>query len=1142
MALAKSPSAYQLPGSRDIPQGGIPLGDSINMLTAAANARSPQSPFFGMQALPRDPGDTSAFGPLNPLVPAPIDESRPDTGRPEPRTWQYQVGYNIPGNDSRLIPWQVLRDASVGVDILRRCIEIRKKHVRGLKWTWSIAGGTVSDAYRADPRRGRDDVEFKLREQFLPEINRLTAFWLRPWRSNGLAFGQWINGVMEDHLVLDAVAIYPRMTYGGDVIDLELIDGTTIKPLLDWRGARPMAPHAAFQQNLFGFPRGEFMADIVLDEQGNELMNNAYTASQLTYHRENFRTNSPYGMSATEQALLAARLYLKRQGWMLAEYDDGSTPLTWLVPDGNKFVGEQATPRQRRDYERAINDDLSGQTGKRHRVRISYPGYTPVQMDSVDERYKPDYDLHLIKLLASFYGVTIAELGFTEAKGLGSSGFHEGQADVQARVGLGPDAQMLAALINDLSHNYLNAPAELEFAFVDPAGEDEGAADAVADARMKRGTITLNDDRKRIGLPVYDFPEADAPGVYTGTGVTYIEGKMAADAKMAEAGAAALGAKAQPQDGSQSVDKPVDNNASADESQDEQDATKALDADEAAELERVRIEGAVYAEVTAYRRWLRKQAGAPKRPFVFDEATPLLPELDGIDPATAEFRDWVYVLDVDSIEKSYESWWPRDSHGRWMPRAHLGEVEGPGRRPEGGKDFLSHMQHETGTAHVGAEAAAKANRSARQRKAIDKPSTLGSMDTPGKTQLHADQQRIKDVVEELQMSRPLGFVAISDVRDELGDMSRARQDAALLAMARGDSTMGVRVVPIADRKNLTDRDRRDAIRIGNADAHALQLREVSEPEPEAPKPSVLSRANQIRVAAAQGHGRTRGEQILAGADRRELESIGEETGVAWPRNATDAQIVDAILGNFTDDRPTAPKRRTPVELVANAEVMFGSDRSRWPAGARAAEAKLKRGDAAEQHSAELAARRVLATEGTTATVGSPEYVGERAALRAGQSRREIESRRAGVMDQLRASAIEGRMQSAPDSPRARRDELERLSRPELDAMVEHLRRGKSDPGMSDNEVRDSLVRAVRGRHPRRLREGEMTDEQKQALRTYQGAVETLAALEEQGRVWRGNPNMINLHRNRVAQEKKRIREAAKQLDVLGIDPSKAKTE
>jgi hypothetical protein len=495
--------------------------DAINTLTGAGQI--PREGMYGMRAMPRDPMDLVPFGPMHPLIPAPLDPARPDgSGRPEPRIDEYDVGANLPGS-GRPLPWHVLRGASMNVDIIRRCIQLRKKHIRGLRWAWVISDDAIEVAMGAHPRgtASRDDVEYELRQRLQPEIGRLTEFWRKPWKSNNMSFGVWVNALLEDHLALDAVAVYPRMTYGRTVTDLEIISGDTIKPLRDNRGALPVAPHPAYQQELYGFPRGEFTPTLERTAQGI-VVPNAYIGDQLYYHRENPRPKgSPYGLPPVEQALVSARLYLRRQGWMLSEYDDGVIPRAWLVPDYN---GEQLTLLQRRQWQADLNDELAGNTAARQRVVIPPKGFKPVLPSSLESQYKPDYDLHLIKMVAGFFDLMSSELGFQEPGGLGSTGFHEGQEDIQYRIGTRPTTEALQEIIVELSQAFLNAPSELTFRFLGLESEDEAAQDEVAQNRVQSGRLTINEDRDRQGKPRYAFKEADMPQLQTARGVVFLEG------------------------------------------------------------------------------------------------------------------------------------------------------------------------------------------------------------------------------------------------------------------------------------------------------------------------------------------------------------------------------------------------------------------------------------------------------------------------------------------------------------------------------------------------------------------------------------------------------------------------------------------
>ncbi|SBT43294.1 hypothetical protein [Micromonospora auratinigra] len=64
------------------------------------------------------------------------------------------------------------------------------------------------------------------------------------------------------------------------------------------------------------------------------------------------------------------------------------------------------------------------------------------------------------------------------------------------------------------------------------------------------------------------------------------------------------------------------------------------------------------------------------------------------------------------------------------------------------------------------------------------------------------------------------WVGLADVREHLGELERGVVDAALRALVHQD---GVRIIPVANTKSLTARDRAAAVRIGDEDNHALAI-------------------------------------------------------------------------------------------------------------------------------------------------------------------------------------------------------------------------------------------------------------------------------------------------------------------------------
>jgi hypothetical protein len=135
-----------------------------------------------------------------------------------------------------------------------------KNKVTGLDWDITL-GTDASEKIAANSGGDHVRAMAKARKKYTDEIARLRAFWENPDRANGLTFSDWLMVALEEILVIDAWAIWPQRSVGGDLYGLQILDGGTIKPLLDDRGMRPMAPNAAYQQILYGFPRAEFTAN-----------------------------------------------------------------------------------------------------------------------------------------------------------------------------------------------------------------------------------------------------------------------------------------------------------------------------------------------------------------------------------------------------------------------------------------------------------------------------------------------------------------------------------------------------------------------------------------------------------------------------------------------------------------------------------------------------------------------------------------------------------------------------------------------------------------------------------------------------------------------------------------------------------------
>lgn len=486
---------------------GLPTGAIAMTESQMRNPTNGNTSYGNSVPLPRDNNlATVPFAPGNPLIPGAINPPSED-GRPDPRRFEFQVAQNINITATRLIPFSTLRAAADQIDILRRCIEVKKAKMRGLDWD-IVLGEDATERIIKDQGGTRERAMVEAKEQFTDEIARVRDFWETPDKANGLTFTDWLNIALEEILVIDGLAIFPQKTVGGDLHGFQILDSTTIKPLIDDRGMRPVSPYPAFQQILYGFPRSEFTAPDETEQADGE-----FTSDELSYSIYNRRANTVYGYSPTERALAVADIYLRRQQWLRAEFTDGVTPELLMTTDAN--FGNN--PDLLRAYENIFNNDLSGQTEQRKRVRLLPTGMVPIQLDGYGEKFSDSLDEYLVNSVCGHYGVMPTEIGFMPKGGIGGSGIQQGQAESSMVISDIPFAEWVGKILTNLSYLYLGMPRELEFRFMASNREDVEATSRAQEIDQRNGKLTINEGRSHKGLPLIDSPEADMPMMVVGS-------------------------------------------------------------------------------------------------------------------------------------------------------------------------------------------------------------------------------------------------------------------------------------------------------------------------------------------------------------------------------------------------------------------------------------------------------------------------------------------------------------------------------------------------------------------------------------------------------------------------------------------------
>ena len=519
--------------------GGTPMSSaSIAGTNSTAALLTPQ--LIGMQqpnpamfqALARDtPTFGGGLGPGFPLVPQPLDFARDSTGRPNPRKFQYDVADNL-NITKRLAQWNVLSSAALQVDLFSRAIAIRQADMLKMDWSWNISKDAIN-VIMEDNNIGHAEANRLARKLYMKDITRMSEVWENPYPQTDRSWEEWITEALWQILVYDGLAIHPHMNLGRKVIGLDIIEASTIKVLLNNEGDTPRPPDAAYQQVLFGFPRGEFTAST--NHGVNNFMAGEYNISerdQLSYFVQNRRTNSPYGLSPVEISLEIGNVYMERLRWMLAEYKFGTKASVYIPTSTSEITHENMS-----SWARILNDQFAGQTNERQSHVFLPDGFgKPEFAPSIEEKYKADWDEYLIKRIASHFGIMPTQFGVIPRTGIGGKGGSEGSQDEAESVSTKPQNKYIERIVNVTSRRYYDCPRFIEFSLQNDEGsEDEVEISTANKNYVSFGSKTLNDVRGEMGLPLYDMPEADEPMIVTPTGPVFLKNLLAAQTEPQEA-------------------------------------------------------------------------------------------------------------------------------------------------------------------------------------------------------------------------------------------------------------------------------------------------------------------------------------------------------------------------------------------------------------------------------------------------------------------------------------------------------------------------------------------------------------------------------------------------------------------------------
>ena len=512
-------------GARHTPapqSGGM---GAINQVAANAMYGNPYQNTYG-PFLPR-PSRTftdGAFGPMSPIQPVPVDEPEVPGGFPDPRWWQYRVGWNLPTpprtEGLALASFDQLKTIAEKYSVVRRCIELRKEEICGLDWEIKLTT-KAAKAYQGDHKAMRD---------FGERAAEATKFFKRPdpdyWN-----FSSWLKACLEEIFVFDALPLIFRPKYGkglgrgllgSDLDSLRLVSGPTIRPLLDMHGGTPRPPAPGYSQYLYGVPRSDYQTVIAgtdIDDYGlTGAEVNQFRADTMLYVKMVPRRETPYGFPPVEQALLPIISGLQKQEFQLDYFTEGTVPAVYISPGDPNM-----TPTQIKELQDALNG-IAGDPAYHLKVIVLPPGSKVDPQRPVD--LSDSFDYLVMNQVCMEMDVDPTEVGIIPNVGGNSTGpsasgirfAAQAGRDVKSRKSTKPLLLTLCDIVNYALQD-ICGQQDMEFSFEGLRDdEDKAAIVSLGVEKVQNGIASIDEVREDLDLPPWGLQETSEPVVFTAQG------------------------------------------------------------------------------------------------------------------------------------------------------------------------------------------------------------------------------------------------------------------------------------------------------------------------------------------------------------------------------------------------------------------------------------------------------------------------------------------------------------------------------------------------------------------------------------------------------------------------------------------------
>lgn len=391
---------------------------------------------------------SSYFGPGVPLTPSQGYSVRP-------RATDYPISANVSTTTRQSwgrTGYDVLRELMRSYEVAQTCKNHKIDELRSMEPLFTPMDGFKGDGESA-VAAARAALAFPDREH--------------PW-------DEWLSLWLDNLLTFDAGPLYHRRNRAGQIIGLEVIDGSTIYPLIDEHGRRPKAPAPAYQQVIKGTAAVDF------------------TAEDLTYTRFRPQTDSPFGMAPLESVMLTVNTDMRFQWHLLQMFTEGSIPGGFM-----ELPPDVSNPDQVAEWQDYWDATFMGDQSIAHKL-VAVPGGSKFTATAPDE-FDPEFPKYLSTKVAAAFGVVPHDIGMTDDVNRSTG---DSQADTQFRVNTLPWVRFIQTTMTRYLQHSLGLPVQMRL----DTGRDK--EDRLVEAQawkiyVETGLASADEGRESIlGLPV----------------------------------------------------------------------------------------------------------------------------------------------------------------------------------------------------------------------------------------------------------------------------------------------------------------------------------------------------------------------------------------------------------------------------------------------------------------------------------------------------------------------------------------------------------------------------------------------------------------------------------------------------------------